>query len=560
MTTSTESVSAPPSAADVATIPSEDPDKKLRRHLGFWQLSALSFTGIVGSGWLFGAYYAAQAAGPAALVSWVIGGFALLLTALVLAELGGTLPLAAAEIRWPLIALGSVVATVIGWAAFLFIGAGSAAETTAVIQYTAHYWPQLQNGGTGLLSPLGVLVAALLLAVLIAFNWFGVRLLGRVNLAITIFKVAVPVATIVLLFASGFHTGNFTGHGGFAPYGWSAALSAVSGAGIVYSYQGFNTPVDLAGETANPKRNVPRAILASFFAAAVIYLGLQLAFIGAVPAHLLGHGWNGLDFNSPFAQLAVILNLGWFAALLYLDAIVSPSGSILGGLAVSSRYTYGLARIGLLPRAIAHVHGRSGITRRALAVNFVLALIFLVPFKSWQDIVAVGGVLILISYSAVSTVIVTFARSPHFPLKLAGWVPRIKPIALVSFIVSTVVIYWTGWNNLKIVAPVLLFGFLLHAALHASRKRFNLRDYRFGAWLAVYLGTIWLLSAIGAKTFGGAGILPQPWDSIILAAVSVPIFEWSVRSGLANLAANNDFPELAAAQVLEETEPAATAP
>jgi len=102
---------------------------------------------------------------------------------------------------------------------------------------------------------------------------------------------------------------------------------------------------------------------------------------------------------------------------------------------------------------------------------------------------------------------------------------------------------------------VLLFGFVVLAALHAGRKRFNIRDYRFGAWLAVYLGTIWLLSAIGAKAFGGAGILPQPWDSIVLAAASIPLFEWSVRSGLANLAQNNDHPELTAAQALVETEP-----
>jgi amino acid transporter len=429
---------------------------------------------------------------------------------------------------------------VVGWAAFLFIGAGGAAEAGAVLQYAAHYWKGLETPGHDL-TYLGVLVAMALLGALVAFNWFGVRLLGRVNSFVTIFKLVVPVLTIAGLLASGFHTGNLTGHGGFAPYGISASLSAVSGGGIVYAYQGFNTPVDLAGETVNPRRNVPRAILASFFLAAAIYLLLQLAFLGALPAHLLGRGWHGVDFTSPFAQLAVIVNLGWLSSLLYVDAVVSPSGSALGGLAVSSRYTYGLARIGLLPAPVAQVDGRSGIPRRALLVNFVLALIFVILFKSWQNIVSLGGDLILVSYSTISTVIVTFARSQHFPLKLAGWVPAIRPVAVVSFVVSTLLIYWNGWHDLRVILPVLLGGFVVHAVTYVGRGQFTWRDYRHAAWLAVYLGVIWLWADIGS--FGGSRYLHQPWDSISLAAVAVGIFEWSVRSGLANLALKHDFVE-----------------
>ena len=67
-------------------------DRRLHRSLGYWQLTAIGFSGVIGSGWLLGAMYAAQYAGPEAIVSWIIGGIVLALIALVMAALGGARP------------------------------------------------------------------------------------------------------------------------------------------------------------------------------------------------------------------------------------------------------------------------------------------------------------------------------------------------------------------------------------------------------------------------------------------------------------------------------------
>jgi len=97
-------------------------ERRLRRDLGFPGLTAIGFSNIVGSGWLFAAMYAAQIAGPAALLSWIGAGVLCALIALVMIELGATRPEGGGTVRWPLYASGRLVGTVIGWSVLLSVG------------------------------------------------------------------------------------------------------------------------------------------------------------------------------------------------------------------------------------------------------------------------------------------------------------------------------------------------------------------------------------------------------------------------------------------------------
>jgi amino acid transporter len=99
----------------MADIDVAQEDRHLRRSLGLWQLTAIGFSGVIGSGWLLGALYAAQPAGPEAVVAWLVGGAALMLIALVMANLGGARPESGGLIRWPFYSSGRLVATIAGW-------------------------------------------------------------------------------------------------------------------------------------------------------------------------------------------------------------------------------------------------------------------------------------------------------------------------------------------------------------------------------------------------------------------------------------------------------------
>jgi hypothetical protein len=278
----------------------------------------------------------------------------------VLVELGASRPEVGGSVRWPLYANGRLVGTTFGWTVVL--GLFTDTEVLAVTQYLSHYWPWLYHGTS--LSPGGIGVAAALEAVLVVLNWFGIQLFVRVNLVVTWVKFIVPAITVIALFASGFHGSNLTSAGGFAPYGGSAILSVIASGGLIYALNGFQPPVDLSGEARNPRRDIPRAILVAIAAAAVLYILLRLAFLVAIPHSLLGHGWNGISFSSPFGQLALLVNLGWLSSLLYVDAVISPSRSEFVGTAEGARQTYALSKNGLLPKYFLSVPGASGVPRR----------------------------------------------------------------------------------------------------------------------------------------------------------------------------------------------------
>ncbi|MHC1561453.1 APC family permease [Actinomycetospora sp. C-140] len=465
-------------------------------------------------------------AGPAALLSWIAAGILCALVALVMVELGATRPEGGGTVRWPLYASGRLTGTVIGVSVLLAVGATSA-ELTAIVQYAGYYLPWLYADDA--LTGWGVVAALLLSIVLTALNWFGVRLFGTLNTAVTVVKVVIPVLTVVLLIASGFDTAHLTDHGGFAPYGYGAVLSALAGGGIVYSVNGFQAPVDFSGEARNPRRTIPLAVLGSIAAAVLLYLGLQLAFIGAVPDAALVDGWQGVNFESPFGELAVALNLGFLAALLYADAVVSPCGSAYVGVAVNSRHTYALAKNRLLPRALMRVHEGSGVPRRALLLNLAVIVVFLLPFRGWQDIVSVMGTLYLLLYLAAAVAAEVFRRRE--PDRLSGWVPGLRWIAPISFVLATLFIYWSGFEDLRLALPLTLLGVPLFVVLWRSDRIGSLvGELRRGAWLVVHLLVLTLLSGLGS--FDGADLIPAPWDTLVVAVWALAVFPVAVRSGV----------------------------
>jgi amino acid transporter len=540
-----EKISVP---ADVSEIIVQE--KHFHHTLGFWSLTATSFGGIIGSGWLFGAFYGASIAGPAALISWVIAAVAVALVSLVLIELGASRPEAGGSVRWPLYANGRIVGTTVGWTVVL--GVLTDTEVLAVTQYLSHYWPWLYSGSS--LSGGGIGIAAALEALLVVLNWYGIRLFARINLVVTWVKFIVPSITVIALFVSGFHGSNLTSAGGFAPYGGSAILTAITTGGLIYALNGFQPPVDLSGEARNPRRDIPRAILLAIGASAVLYILLQLAFLVAIPHSLLAHGWNGISFTSPFGQLALAVNLGWLSSLLYVDAVISPSGSEFVGTAEGARQTYALAKNRLLPKYFLSVPGRSGVPRRALLLNFIVGLLVLIPLHSWITLVTYLSDVFVLSY-AVSAIAAGTFRSAA-PTRLSGWIPGIKWIAPISFILSTELAYWSGWTSLRVAFPVTLGGVVLffflrpkdqplandvkaRTGLGAVRFYFRhffsagdrplINDIKAGAWLVAYLLVLVLFSGIGS--YGGQGWIGQPYDSIIVAVVSLGIYLWAIWAG-----------------------------
>jgi len=233
------------------------------------------------------------------------------------------------------------------------------------------------------LTPRGYAVAVGLLALFVEINFLGIRLLAHTNSAATWWKVGVPLLTILVLAATHFHGGNF-GFQGFAPFGVRSILSAISTSGIVFALLGFEQADQLAGESRNPARDIPRAVIGAILLGAAIYLLLQVVFIAALPRSAFAHGWGNLTFAGkagPFAGLATTIGLGSLATLIYIDAIISPSGTGLIYTTASSRVSYGLSRNGYVPEVFERTDRRA-VPWFGLLFTFVVGLVPSRPGRS----------------------------------------------------------------------------------------------------------------------------------------------------------------------------------
>jgi amino acid transporter len=387
--------------------------------------------------------------------------------------------------------------------------------------------------GQGELTAAGLSIAAVLVVMYFLLNFWSVKVFADTNSAITCFKLVVPAATAIALAGSGFHPGNFRIgiHGGAQVADLAAILTAVATSGIVFSYNGFQSPVNLAGEAHDPGRSVPLAIFGSLALSTVVYLMLQVAFLGAVsPAHL-HEGWAALEYSSPFAQLAIALNLNWLALLLYADAFVSPSGTGTTYTATTARMLYAMQRCGTVPAVFGRVHPRFGIPRPAMWFNLAVSFLFLFFFRGWGRLAAVISVATIITYLVVPISVVSLRRTaPDLPrpLRLAG-LPLIAPAA---FVLATLMLYWARWPHtgqimLLLILPLPVF-FQQQAAAGWGGFARNLR----GAWwLIAYLAVIVALSWAGSREFEGRGYIPYGWDQACVAAAALIFYFWGVRSG-----------------------------
>ncbi|MFL4908381.1 APC family permease [Streptomyces sp. MMS24-I2-30] len=503
----------------------------LRRDVGLIGLMWASVGSIIGSGWLYGAEKAVVMAGPAAVISWLIGAVAIVLLALVHAELGGMFPVAGGTARYPHYAFGGLAGMSFGWFSWLQAATVAPIEVEAMIGYAGHWqWAKGFQHADGTLTTSGFTVAVVLMAVFVLVNFLGVRILAHTNSAATWWKIAVPLATIFIIAVGNFHPHNFTAHG-FAPFGAKGVLGAISSSGIIFALLGFEQAIQLAGESRDPKRDLPRATLGSVAIGAVIYVLLQVVFIGALPLGSFAHGWAKLDFpgiSGPWAGLATVVGLGWLSVVLYIDAVISPGGTGLIYTTATSRVSYGLSKNGYAPKVFEKTDAR-GVPWFGLIISFVTGVVCFLPFPSWQQLVSFITSASVLMYAGAPLAYGVFSeRLPRHerPYRLPGG----KVISPLSFVVANLIIYWSGWDTLWRLGVAIVLGYALLGGYAWYARSKDLPDaprldWRAAQWLPPYLAGMGLISWQGG--FGGQGHIGLWWDILVIAAFSLAIYYWA---------------------------------
>jgi amino acid transporter len=527
-------------AAGSGVVPASE--HQLKRAVNLRGLTLISLGSIIGSGWLLGALTASKVAGGASILSWLLAGLVLALLALVHAELGSTYPVSGGTARFPYMVFGSLGGFTGGWMAFIQAVTIAPIEVEATLGYLNSKFTGLGLVNTnGTLDGKGILIGAGFMLVFTIINLVGVRWLAESNSITMIWKLLVPTITIFALLFTTFHFHNFTAGGGFAPYGFHGIFAALP-LGVVFAIEGFEQAIQVGGEAENPQRNIPRAVIGSMIIGTIIYLLLEIAFVGALNPTNIAHGWAnpiaGVSAFGPYATLATAAGLGWLSTILIIDAVVSPAGTGLVYIGTSSRLSYGLGRNGYYPPVISRISAR-GVPVVSIIICFIIGMLVFLPFPSWAGLVGL----------VTSATVLMYAFAP---LSLAGLrkqdpdrprayrLPAAKVLAPLSFILANFIVYFAGWSTIFWLYMLTILGFVIFVIYQVSipAERRTIIDWRAASWIIPWLIGLAIISWQGQYTSVPSTVfgltldptkhLPTWWDLLVIAAFSLAIFYWAL--------------------------------
>ena len=555
----------------------------------------ISFSGMVGSGWLLGVLAGPAYAGPASILTWVVAGVFFIILALVFSELGTLFPYSGSLVRFNEFSHGPVSNFYLGWAYMIGAIATPPVEAAALTGFISSYVPGIYNSSVALLTPLGVIVALALLGLFIIVQYAGVNVFGKSNAVMTWFKMAAIILTIIFVFAFIFHARNFfaLSHG-FLPYGPSSVFAAMVPAGVIFSYEGFRQGLDYAGETKNPKRSVPLGMISAMLAAMATYIMLQIVFIGAVNwkaagvpvgdwSGLLSSTWSANPFFYAFHSTDEALLIG-FSIFLIIVAVVSSASTLGVYVGSSARSLYGMAKMNYIPAFFGKIHPKFRTPWISLVVTFIIGAMFLLPFPSWYALVGINSSFTVFAYLAAG-ITNTSLRKTAPEMERPFKTPFLTVMAPLAFVLASMLVYFSGWSTVALLLLIVDGGLPIFLLSRYGRETFHINMRSASLFSAIYwiififIGTIYatsllpfaeyfalfaativvtpyLLYRMSGRTasihirasiwivvysiilgimsyYGSLGInaIPFPYDYIIMAIMSLTIYFIAVNTG-----------------------------
>jgi APA family basic amino acid/polyamine antiporter len=491
-------------------------DQSLKRVLGPVNLTALGVGAIIGTGiFVLTGTVAAQNAGPAVVLSFVLAGLASVFAALCYSEFASLVPMAGSAYTYGYATLGELFAWIIGWDLILEYAVGaitvaigwsgyvvsflhdigvhvppqlSAARGTELVDIPAALaaglkmragWAAFSTGLADQITALGTdptqlvhataifnLPAVIIIFIVTTLLVVGIRESATVNNVIVIIKVAV-----VLLFIGGaIRAINSANWHPFIPtsageghFGWPGIMT---GAGIVFfAYIGFDAVSTAAQEAKNPQRDMPIGIIGSLLICTVLYILVSGIATGVVP-------YTQLDVPDPIAVVADRAGMGWMGRLIKLGAIAGLSSVILVMLLGQSRVFYSMARDGLMPPVVSLVHPRFRTPWITSIITGIIVAFFSAVFtvREAGSLCSIGTLLAFVIVSV--GILMLRVREPNLPRKFktpAVWF--VAPAGAVSALVLMAALPWPTWRRLIVWFVIGIVVYFIYGSRNSKLGR-----------------------------------------------------------------------------------------
>jgi APA family basic amino acid/polyamine antiporter len=444
---------------------------QLRRTLGPWGLTALGIGAVIGGGiFVITGQAAAEHAGPAVLLSFVIAAICCSFTALCYAEFATLIPMSGSSYSYAYATLGEFAAWFIGWNMVLEYGVSASA---VAVSWTGYFKSFLAHIGVHLPDALthapiafvdkhlvvtGALFNLPAVVLVLALTWLcyvGIRESSGVNTAIVILKVTLIVIVIV---AGWQYVNPHLWHPFIPPaqgpetYGWGGVMRAATL--VFFAYIGFEATSTAAQEARNPQRDLPIGTLASLAICTVLYVAMAAVLTGLISFKELGTA------EPVVTAVAAHPQLNWLRWLVEIGAMLGLASVVLVMIIAQPRIFMMMGNDGMLPPVFSKLHPRHRtpyintlITGAGIAL---LAAVF--PLDVLGDLVSMGT---LLAFVAVCAGVLILRRTrPDLPRTFR--VPWASVTCTLGVLSCLMLLYWENWYNWTLMGLWTLFGFCIY--------------------------------------------------------------------------------------------------
>lgn len=432
-------------------------DHALKKTLSWPHLIALGVGAIVGTGIYTLTGVGAERAGPAVILAFAIAGAVCACAALAYTELATMIPAAGSAYTFSYAAIGEAAAWIVGWSLILEY---SLACSTVAVGWSGYLVGWIQSAGVelptallsgphagGIINLPAVLVALAVMGMLVA----GTRESATLNIILVIIKL-VALGAFIAFAMPAFNNDNLQP---FMPYGFASTVDAdgvkrgvMAAAAIVFfAFYGFDAVATSAEEAKNPKRDLTIGIIGSMLVCTLIYMGVAVAAVGAIPYQMLANS------PEPLALVLRTLDQPVAAHLVALAAIIALPSVILVMMYGQSRIFFVMARDGLLPRGLAKVSPRTGSPTRITLITGVAIAVIAGIFRL-DEIAELANAGTLLAFISVGACLMILRRREPDAKRLfrtpapyvVGTLAIVGCLYLLSSLPTTTIVRFLIWN------------------------------------------------------------------------------------------------------------------
>lgn len=423
--------------------------QELARDLGFLEAYTIGVGTMIGAGIFVLPGIVAENAGPAGMISFLIGGAVSLLTALSLSELATGMPKAGGSYYYVNTALGSFFGSVVGWSMWGGLMFATAFYMLGFGQYVTYFWGDVPVAG------LALVMATLLILV----NYRGVKEAGSLQNLIVILLIGF----ILVFLAFGVFNIDWGVFRPFNPNGWGAVASTA--ATVYVSFIGFEVIATSAEEIKNPGRNLPLSMIASVLTPAVFYVLVMLVSTGVLPIQKLATSYI------PVADVASQY-LGTFGALMMvLGAMLATVSSANASILSAARVNFAMGRDNILTPWLNDVHPDYRTPYRAILVTGAVILGLIAMGVGIETLADVASFAYLVTYALVHASVFVMRRAdpePYDPdFRLSGLAYPVVPG--LGFLSCVVIVAQMRPIVIAIGGGILLIGIAWYLAYARTR-------------------------------------------------------------------------------------------